>query len=881
MIKYALKAIILLSSFVTYMVFAAPASENDPASFNHHDISAFEKYRQEAPYLSLNDHKPLNLGLKLEYFEDKKGHLPFNEIRNLGGRAWSKSTQKIPNFGYTDSSYWFRVRLINDTPHVMNKIIAIQYALLDHIEFYHIERGKLLSHDITGDIYPFSQRPIRHRDFLFPIALKPSEVTDIYFKVQTQGSTQLPISLWDAQQFIWADKDEQFIKALYYGMMLVLIFYNFFLFISIRERPYLYYVGFAASVLILMSGAHGFLYQYAYPESPHIHKMSMLIAVPSLMLFAGIFSSYFLKLNQVAPRLNTVLNALVVLFLLCIAGAFFLPYDVSTRISVFMSMPASIIIMFAGPYAWYKGQTSARYFTFAWAFLITGMIVSAASKFGVLPRNGFTEHAISWGSAIEALLLSFALADRFNKERIAKFKAQKSQLIESEQRKNAETKLYYQATHQPINGFPNIVLLQQVMHKLSNSESESLNHFSLVFLHLSRVQEVNKTLGHANADVVLGLFSKRLSQLKTDSDASIVIEKTEQGVHHFAHIEGMIFAQLLKTGGSHDAVLLVQTMMKELAEPIEYNGMKLDLGLSIGIASFPTHGSDIETLIRHAHVAVDYSNNENERIAVYSQEINPYSARRLVLMGELKKAIDNNTLALHYQPIICCQSGKIIGAEALLRWNHEELGFIPPDEFVLLAEQTGMMRPLTYWVLDNALAANVALSKNTDQAMISVNISAINLHEKDFEANVIRLLEKHQVAPENLVLEITETSVMKDPENASLVLNNLAERGIKLAIDDFGTGHSSLSYIRQLPVYEIKIDRSFVMEMDKVEGDEVIVKTTLNMCRDLGYKVVAEGIESQKVLSTLKTMGCDFAQGYHIAKPMPLESLLTWKAPEA
>jgi len=830
--------------------------------------------------IEVNTEDVINLGPRLEYFEDQDSQFTLADVRQLKPSAWIRSNSNTPNFGYSDSSYWFRFRVSSQVPccgaSAENKIIAIQYALLDQIEFYQIENGFLMNKVVTGDIFPFAQRPLRHRDFLFPLTLKFNQPIDIYIKVHTQGSAQVPISLWNAQKFSWEDQDEQLLKALYYGMILVLVLYNLFLFISIRERPYIYYVGFMASVLVLMSGSHGYLFQYLYPQSPIIHKMSILIAVPSVMLFAAIFSSYFLRLDKFSPRLNTLLDTFAVLFLFCIAGTFILPYDVSTRISVFLAIPTSFIIMFIGPYVWAKGQTSARYFTLAWGFLMAGIIVSAASKFGVLPRNGFTEHALNWGSAVESILLSFALADRFNTERFAKFTAQKKQIEEAEQRKTAESQLYYQATHQSVNGFPNTVLLQQLLHKLLHSETESLRHFSLVFIHLSRIQEINKTLGHANADIVLGIFSKRLESLEINKEVSLEIEKFEHKIYYFAHIEGVIFAHIFKTGEFSVSLPAITKLREELAEPIEFNGMELDLGLSVGIATYPSHGKDIETIIRHARVAIDSANNANDHIGVYSQEINPYSARRLVLMGELKKAIETDELELHYQPIICCDTSAIIGAEALLRWKHPDLGFVPPDEFVVLAEKTGLIRSLTYWVLENALVAKTSWPKGEVDRTISINISAVNLHEKDFEANLLELLEKHQVSAEHVVLELTETSVMTDPENAMDVLKRLSAHGVKIGIDDFGTGHSSMSYIQQLPVYEIKIDRSFVMEMDQVSGDEVIVKTTLNLSHDLGYKVVAEGIENQAVLEKLQSMGCDFAQGYHIARPMPLEALLEW-----
>jgi len=844
------------------------------------NLSQTPAYSRTAVSIDVNDEGSISLGARIEYYEDPDGELSLADVRRLEKHSWMRSDSETPNFGYTDSSFWFRFRLNNKVSccgaSTEDKIIAIKYALLDHLEYYEIVDGYIVKSTMTGDIYPFSQRPLRHRDFLFPISLKFDKPVDVYFRVSTKGSTQFPISIWDAQKFSFADQDEQVVKALYYGMILALVLYNLFLFISIKERPYIYYVGMMASALMLMSGMHGFLFQYVFPQSPVFHKMNILISVPSALLFASLFSSYFLHLDKVAPRLNILMNILAVVFLGCIAGAFILPYDTSTRISVFLAIPASFIIMFSGPYAWSKGQTAARYFTIAWIFLMLGAIISALSKFGVLPRNVFTENAANWGSAIESILLSFALADRFNTERYAKFKAQRKQLEEAEQRKTAETKLYYQATHQTVDGFPNIVMLQQLLHKLLHSESQSLRHFSLVFIHLSRIQEINKTLGHANADIVLSIFSNRLSNLNIDDDVSLMIEQVDQTTHYFAHIEGVIFAHIIKSGELNNALQAVSKIRKELAEPIEFNGMELDLGLSIGIASYPTHGTDIETIIRHARVAIDSADSLNDHTGVYSQEVNPYSARRLVLMGELKKAIQANELALHYQPIICCETGDMLGAEALLRWNHPTLGFVPPDEFVLVAEKTGIIRPLTYWVLDNALAAHASWPQIGKRKTISVNISAVNLHEKDFESNLLALLKKHKMQPGDLVLELTETSVMTDPENAMTVLKNLANNGVKIGIDDFGTGHSSMSYIQQLPVYEIKIDRSFVMEMDLVSGDEVIVKTTLNLSHDLGYKVVAEGIESQSVLDRLGVMGCDLAQGYHIARPMPLEALIVW-----
>ena len=818
-----------------------------------------------------------NVGDKLYYFEDIEDIYSLTTVQRLTHSAWHKSEASTPNFGYTDSSYWFRVSL-KSSDKSLDKLLAIQYSLLDHIEVYFLENGKIKQAYLTGDVFPFSQRPIKHRDFLFPITFQANQTIDLYIKVKTEGSLQVPIEIWESELFTWKDQDEQFIKAIYYGMLLVLIVYNLFLFLSIRERSYLYYGGLVVSVLMLMAGAHGFTYQYLYPSYPLIHKQVMLLAVPSVMLFAGLFAGCFLSLSRVAPRLSKVVYFFNIVFSLSIIASFFLPYDISTRISVFLAIPSSLLIMFAGPYAWSKGQNSARYFTYAWAFLITGIVVSASSKFGFLPRNNFTEHALSWGSAIEALLLSFALADRFNRERQDKIKAQQARLEEEIQRKTAEEKLYNQATHQDLDGFPNTVLFQQVIYRFLYVDLEKKTDFSLFYLHLDGIQDISKTLGHTNADIVLGLFSKRLLRLNNCNDKAVLIEETEKNKFYFAHIEKGLFAHAVTNIELNCAAEYAHELMMFLAEPIEYEGMKLDLGVSIGIACFPIHGKDINTLTRHARVAIDAADNSNGQVGVYSADINPYSERRLILMGELKKAICNDTLALHYQPIISCKTSKVASVEALLRWNHEVLGYIPPDEFIPIAEQTGVMRYLTRWVFKRALRDHASRRRHFEVSTISLNISAVNLHEPDFEEFIIELLNIYDIPPEELVLEITETSVMKDPEYAIAALNRLAKCDIKLAIDDFGTGYSSLTYIQKLPIYEIKIDRSFLQNMDKNAGDKAIVNTTINLSKDLGYMVVAEGIENQTILNSLRQMNCDYAQGFHIARPMPINDLIIWQS---
>src|SRR5690606_26571910 len=247
-------------------------------------------------------------------------------------------------------------------------------------------------------------------------------------------------------------------------------------------------------------------------------------------------------------------------------------------------------------------------------------------------------------------------------------------------------------------------------------------------------------------------------------------------------------------------------------------------------------------------------------------------------LGELRHAIENNSLQLHFQPQISLRDCSVAGAEVLIRWIHPEYGFIPPDEFIPLAERTGVIHPLTYWICRQAFAFKRNLEAQGIDIHLSINISARNLQDPHFVEQIARMADEAGISLKRIIMELTETAVMTDPEDALRVMTELNALGIRLSIDDFGTGYSSLSYLKQLPVDEIKIDRSFVMEMAKNSDDEVIVHTTLTMGHNLSMEVVAEGIEDATTLRKLKDMGCDLAQGYHIARPMPGADFFTWLA---
>jgi EAL domain-containing protein (putative c-di-GMP-specific phosphodiesterase class I) len=310
--------------------------------------------------------------------------------------------------------------------------------------------------------------------------------------------------------------------------------------------------------------------------------------------------------------------------------------------------------------------------------------------------------------------------------------------------------------------------------------------------------------------------------------------------------------------------------------PFNIGGIMIDIVSTVGIAMYPEHGKDGSQLMRRADVAMNDAKKSGKRYAFYRREQDEHRAQRLAMVGELRHAISANQLMLYYQPKISMSSGRIAGLEALARWNHPSRGMVPPDEFVSLAEQSGLIKPLTDWVIAEALREAATLRRGGVALPVAVNLSAHNLRDAGFVQKVEQSLREFGAAPDWIELEITEGAVMEDPASALEILTQLRRLGIKLFIDDFGTGYSSLGYLKKLPVHAVKIDKSFVIDMIDDQDSEAIVRTTINLGHELGLDVVAEGVESRRALDRLAGLGCDVAQGYFVSRPMPGSELHNW-----
>ncbi len=447
---------------------------------------------------------------------------------------------------------------------------------------------------------------------------------------------------------------------------------------------------------------------------------------------------------------------------------------------------------------------------------------------------------------------------------------------EMQQRLQAEERIRHQALHDAVTGLPNRTLLRDRLQQDLHHAARLGRHVAVVLLDLCRFKEINNTLGHANGDLLLKRVGERLEAGLRRGDTVARIKSPADGCT-LAHLGGNQFAiAAARLSAAEDAGKLAERIRNVLRTPFEIEGLTLEISASLGIALAPEHGADVDTLLRRADVALYAAKRARLDYLVYAPEHDQFSPLRLTLMAELRRALAEDALALHFQPKIDMASARVSGFEALVRWVHPQHGFISPDQFIPMAEETGTIKLLTRWVLNAAAAQAAALRREGLALGMAVNLSAHDLLDPMLPERIVELLAYWKLPPESFTLEVTESAMMEDPQQALAVITRLSDAGVRFAIDDFGTGYSSLGYLKNLPVQEVKIDRSFVMDMAADAGNAMIVHSTIELAHNLGLKVVAEGVEDVAAWELLRRLRCDTAQGYYMSRPLAAEALRTW-----
>ena len=422
------------------------------------------------------------------------------------------------------------------------------------------------------------------------------------------------------------------------------------------------------------------------------------------------------------------------------------------------------------------------------------------------------------------------------------------------------------ALSDPLTGLPNRAMFQDLVQNTFQQAGRRKKAAAVMLMDLDRFKDVNDTLGHHNGDLLLQRIGSRLDSVLRNT-ATV------------ARLGGDEFAILLPDIADRQAVIpVVRRVLKVLEEPVVVGGLALQVEASLGVAMFPEHGRTVDAVMRAADVAMYVTKEQRSGYEFYDegQHEHRHDAGRLALIGELRRAMDETELVLHYQPKVDLRTGKAKGVEALARWHHPERGLLSPDEFIPLAERSNLLRPMTLYLVDTALRQCNAWRARGIEVSVAVNLSMQNMLDLRLPNDIARLLTSWRLPAGSLELEITESTIMADHRRATTLLARLSKMGVRLSIDDFGTGYSSLAYLQELPVDAIKIDKSFVMDMSTDEGNATIVQSTIDLGHNLHLEVVAEGVETQSAYDKLAALGCDYAQGYFLSKPLSPEKMTIW-----
>jgi diguanylate cyclase (GGDEF)-like protein/PAS domain S-box-containing protein len=431
------------------------------------------------------------------------------------------------------------------------------------------------------------------------------------------------------------------------------------------------------------------------------------------------------------------------------------------------------------------------------------------------------------------------------------------------ERRRAEEALAHQAMHDDLTGLPNRVLLLDRLQQAIAAARRDGTNLSLLLMDLDRFKEVNDTLGHHAGDLLLQQVGIRLHGAVRQVDT-------------IARLGGDEFAVILHGTGADRVGTVVEALIQRLQAPFVVEGQPVAIGASVGVALWPEHGQEADALMRRADVAMYVAKRSNTGFAIYTADQDRNSPDRLSMIGELRRAIEEGELVLHYQPKVDLKTGQLAGVEALVRWAHPLRGLMGPDKFIPIAEQAGLIEPLSQWVLRAALAQAAAWQRIGLIVPVAVNLSMRNLQDQHLPDKIRELLHAARTPSNLLVLEITESTLMIDLPTTTGILERLRAMGIRIAIDDFGTWHSSLAYLKRLPVDEVKIDRSFVKDIATDATDRIIVRSTVDLAHSLGLRVVAEGVEDELTKELLAELGCDEVQGFHLGRPLRGHALTHW-----
>lgn len=791
----------------------------------------------------------ITIGIEHKFLMDKTNTLTLNDVvtklDQFTELPLNQAKVDLGNIGF-----WYQIKIANSLSSSRQLTILFDNPMIDVINIYQYVDGHYSFVHNLGDHNLKNSK----EDRAFPnykVFLEAKQQSSFLIYSTTTGVTNLPISIFDTDNYHRFKDAVYLIWGAFIGIIVVMSVYNLILFYGTREKLYILYIGYIATFLIELGVVHGYGF-YIIP-SPLFEFLSENIVSLNFMLgyFSLMFALNFLKYNEEPKRKITryatsLANFNLVLALLSLFVVQYLAAQIFFILQTFLYALGIVMIYLKVK----EGVRWANFYIFSWFPLLIGAAIGPLLLTGYIDYNFWSRHALLLGVIFEITFMSMALAHRL---------------------RMSEMERLYQASHDHLFGFANSNLLEIRVEDIIEKNKKPA--FSIIIVSIAKYESIVPYLPQESLKSIVYQF---VTDVEIELSSELLLIDIDKNTEYLktAMIREGVFAFLVSSNDEH----LLKNVMKSFVsiQPITYSSDDLTLNIKclIGASAYTGVIKNTNELVNKAQQAIELAIESGNLYGIYNDQNS--DQRKVKLASDLQVAIENNSLELYHQPQTSISDGSVGGSEVLLRWTHPEYGFIPPDEFVRIAEDTGIINRLSEWVFNESCKHQVHLMGLGIKHSISVNMSVHDVMHNSFISYLIRTIEKYNLRADMFVLELTETVSVTDTKKFSRNMMELKEIGFSLAIDDFGTGYSSLTYVSKHPFDKLKIDREFIQYLDQSEKDFTIVSATIKMSKSLGLEVVAEGVEDKKTLSLLKSLNCEWAQGYHISKPLPFNAYLEW-----
>lgn len=794
--------------------------------------------------------------LEQAYLIDQTQALNFKDIRLKDAEFKIENLASIP-WSFNPQAYWIRFTLHNANDHAIDLVSHFANPMIEQLNIHQVgPEGNIRETRLGWQVSSLTRNQRSLPSYSF--SLDPHTDTQLYVRIATEGISRTPIHIYAQDDFSTLSRLSFLIWGSFIGVLIAMSLYNLVLFWGLKDTVYLAYISYILSILVMLGVVMGFGH-YIWPEAIMRYLRENIVVFNILLIICSmLFALLFFNAHQ-HKTLVVRCNIYYVIYLAIFAVvSLFLPENIAAPI-FFVSM------IFLYPLAFMLIVQQAKHnlhwawlYVVSWLPLLVGGALQPMELTGFIDSSFLVHHSLMIGVLFEVVLMAMALAKRMQ------FK---------------KARALYRATHEPETNLANINLLESKVDLLVAKDID----FSIVIIEIENFSTLLPYISNIDNNDLMLMLAKNIERKLYFEDSIITLEIEDKRLIKIAKINEGTFAFIIEitTMPIKEKERInkkLNFIMDDMKKSAQVGELFINLSINIGVSlTEPQKDTSFSEILKQAYRALEQGKAKGVMCSFYQPEHAINVAQRLALAADLQKALQDNRLQLFHQPQINLATNQVDGSEALLRWQHAKYGFIPPDTFIQLAEDTGIINELTLWVIDNACKnLEILISLGYVNHNVSVNISGKDIAELNFLPNVKKILSKYEIPLSCLTFELTESVMVSDFLHLSQTMKQLSEMGIQVAIDDYGTGYSSLFYISQLPFNEIKIDKSFVMNIENSETDLTIVKTTIEMAKSLGLKIVAEGVENKAVENILKRHNCYLAQGYLYSKPIKFSDYIEW-----